>query len=284
MLALPMIRSSDRLHRLGLVLVALVVGGFLCIVPHFPLLAIGLIVVALLEKPPHRITCVLLILASLTIPTIPWLHRYQPAVVAAPDCDCEMRWLTQPDNWLVRRKYSQIFWRRRPCDYDVLGWSAENVLYYEEACRDRDSKVWAYNPERDNNPRQVETVPVDLIRETIRQRAISEQIRPPSVRLFNVEPPGNSRLESLVTVTGNLEYRSKFCLLWPIPCDLIRAFVPNPHLEYCCGESVERAGPGPRIRLRVVSSDGRRVAVIARYPYGPEDVVVLSASDSEGAR
>lgn len=282
MLALSPVHPSNRLSRLGLTLVALVVGVFLCIVPHFPFLGLALILVALLERAPHWVTHVLLILALLTVPAIPWLHRYQPALSAAPDCDSEMRWPTQPDNWLDgARKYSRAFWKKRPCDYHVLGWSADDLLYYRETCRNKASQVWAYNPEQGHHPRQVETTLVDLIRETISEKAVLGQIRSPSAGSFNAASPGSSRLESLVTMTGKLESTSRFCLLWPVSCDFIKTFVPDPCLN-CCGESVEH--PAPCRGARVVSPDSRWVAVIVRYPYGPEDIIVLSVSNSEAAQ
>jgi hypothetical protein len=279
MLTLSKICPSRRPGRLGLTLVALVVGVFLSIVPHLPFLGIVLIVVALLERAPRRVTHVLLILALLTIPAIPWLHRYQPVLSAAPDCDCEMRWPTQPSNWLASvRKYSRAFWKRKRCDYHVLGWSADGLLYYRETCKDKASLVWAYNPERGNHPRQVETGPADLTRETISQRATLGQIRSPRAGSFSAAPPRSSRLTSLVTVMGNLEPTPRFCLLWPVSCDFVKTFVPDPCMN-CCGESVKH--PAPCRGVRVVSPDSRWVALTVRYPHGPEDIIVLSVSDSE---
>lgn len=279
MFTLPKIRSSNRLSRLGMTLVALVVGVFLSTVPHLPFLGIVLIVVALLERAPRRVTHVLLILALLTIPAIPWLHRYQPVLSTAPDCDCEMRWPTQPSNWLASvRKYSRAFWKRKRCDYYVLGWSADGVLYYEEDCNESVPQVWAYNPERASNPHQVETGPADLTRETISQRVTLGQIRSPRAGSFSAAQSDTSRLESFVTVTGNLESTSRFCLLWPVSCELVKAFVPDPCLN-CCGESVKH--PAPCRGVRVVSPDSRWVALTVRYPHGPEDIIVLSVSDSE---
>lgn len=275
MLVLP----SNRLRRLGLKLVAVVVGIFLSIVPHFPFLGLVLIVVALLERHPHRVTRALLALALLTVPAIPWLHRYQPALSVPPDRDCEMRWPTQPSNWLASvRKYSQAFCKKRACDYHVLGWSADGVLYYEEACNDSVPQVWAYGPEGDSSPHQVETASGDLMRETISQKAVLGHIRSPSAGSFSAVPPGSSRLESIVTVTGNLESTSRFCLLWPVSCDFVKTFVPDPCMN-CCGESVKH--PAPCRGARVVSPDSRWVAVTVRYPHGPEDIIVLSVSDSE---
>jgi len=168
-------------------LAALVVGGLHLIPPLLSgLLGIGLILTALLERHARRITRILLALALLTILGIPWLCRYQPAVVAAPGQ--EMRWLTQPNLLGSMVKLWQAFWEIKPCDYIVQGWSSEGVLYYEEACKDRASQVWAYNPDQDSHPRQVDAAPVDLIQRTIPRSWIVERVWSPGVRPSNAEP------------------------------------------------------------------------------------------------
>ncbi len=178
---------SNRPGRLWLTLAALVVGGVHCLLPYVPLLGIGLILVALLERHPRRVTRILLALALLTILAIPWTYRYQPAVVAAPGY--EMRWPTQPDDLLGNvGKRSQAFWETRTCDYTVLGWDVEDVLYYEEACEDRAPQVWAYNPDQDGHPHQVDAVPVDLVQETIPRSWILERVWSPGVRPSDAEP------------------------------------------------------------------------------------------------
>ena len=177
---------SNRPRRLWLTLAALVVGGFHCILPYIRLLGVGLMLAALLERHRGRITRILLTLALLSILGMPWLCRYQPAVVAAPGY--EMGWPTQPDLLGSVGKRSQAFWETRTCDYTGLGWSAEGVLYYEEACKDRAPEVWAYNPDQDSRPRQVGAVPVDLVQETIPRSWILERVWSPGVRPSDAEP------------------------------------------------------------------------------------------------
>lgn len=186
MLASSTAHSSPRPRHLWVDLAALLVGGFHLVLPYSWLLGIGLILTALLERSPRRITRVLLALALLAILVIPWLYRYGPAVVAAPGY--EMRWPTQPDLLGSMVKRYQAFWEIRPCDYTVQGWSLEGVLYYEEACNDRAPQVWAYNPEQDSHPRQVDAAPVDLVHKTIPRSWILERVWSPSVRPSDIEP------------------------------------------------------------------------------------------------
>jgi len=179
--------SSPRPRCLWLTLAALVVGGLHLILPLlFGLLGIGLMLVALLERSPRRVTRILLALALLTILAMPWLYRYQPAVAAVPGH--EMRWPTQPDLLGSMVKRSQAFWEIKPCDYIVQGWSAEGVLYYEEVCKDRAPQVWAYDPDQDSHPRQVDAAPVDLIQRTIPRSWIVERVWSPGVRPSDAEP------------------------------------------------------------------------------------------------
>ena len=186
MLASSTAHSSPRPRRLWLTLAALVVGGFHFILPYSWLLGIALILTALLERPPRRITRILLVLALLAILAMPWLYGYGPAVVAAPGY--EMRWPTQPDLLGSMVKHYQAFWSIRLCDYTVQGWSSEGVLYYEEACQDRAPQVWAFYPEQDSHPRQVDAAPVDLVQKTIPRSSILERVSLPGVRPSDAEP------------------------------------------------------------------------------------------------
>lgn len=186
MVASSTVHSSPRPRRLWLTLAALLVGGFHSVLPYSWLLGIGLILTALLEISPRRITCILLALALLTILAMPWLYRYQPAVVAVSGH--EMRWPTQPDLLGSMVKRYQAFWEIRPCDYTLQGWSSEGVLYYEEACEDRAPQVWAYNPARESHPRQRDAAPVDLIQKSIPRSWILERVWLPGLPTSDAEP------------------------------------------------------------------------------------------------
>jgi hypothetical protein len=149
--------------------------------------------------------------------------RYQPAVVAAPGH--EMRWPTRPEQWASVVKSYHRFLEIRTCDYTVLGWSGDGVLFYQEACQDDLPQVWACNLENGDRPQHVETVPLDLVQETASRSSILEMVRSPGVRPADAEP-----------MVRNLEVRVD----------------------------------------GLASPDGRRVAVVVRHIYGPEDVIVLA--------
>ena len=223
-----MTRSSNPPRHLWLTLVALGVGGLL-LFTVWGLLGLMLIVVALLERPPRRFTYLLLTLALLAALTVPWVYRYQPAVIAAPGR--EMLWLTQPKDWLesVTKSY-QAYVETRECHYTVLGWSAEGTLYYRSVCRDSAPQMWSYDPGQGRHPRQVRTVPAGLVRKPVPRGIILEW-----VRARGVHPPDAEPQVRLILVRE----------------------------------------PG------IASPDDRWVAVVVRHVYGPEDVIVLSASGLE---
>lgn len=147
---------------------------------------------------------------------------YQPAVIAA--AGYEMRWPTRPGLWANVVKSYQRFFEIRPCEYTVLGWSAEGALFYQEACRDNLPQIWAYDPDEGTEPRRVEAALIDLLQEAVPRSSILEWVRSPRVRPADAEP-----------MVRNLKVRVD----------------------------------------GLASPDGRWVAVVVRYIYGPEDVIVL---------
>ncbi|MFB0535431.1 MAG: hypothetical protein ACETWR_10655 [Anaerolineae bacterium] len=150
------------------------------------LIALGLLVAHDRGQVWRRARFYLLIICAVSILTFPWFYPYQPAVVAAPGY--EMRWPTQPGLLDGVIKRAQVSMEIRLCEYTALGWGAEGVLYYEEACKDRAPQVWAYNPDRDSRPRQVAIAPADLIQTTIPRSSVLEWVWSPGVRPADTEP------------------------------------------------------------------------------------------------
>jgi hypothetical protein len=129
--------------------------------------------------------------------------HYQPAVVAAPGYD--MLWPTRPGLWAGAVKGVQTWMEVRPCDYEVLGWSTDGALFYEEACQDTPAQVWAYDAGRSGRPYQVEAAPVGLVQEIVPRRSILERVRVPFVRPADEEPNVRSlqvRLDGLASPDG----------------------------------------------------------------------------------
>jgi hypothetical protein len=114
------------------------------------------------------------------------LFRYQPAVVAAPGY--EMRWPTRPGPAASPLKSYQMFFEMRPCEYALLGWSAGGALYYQEACREGEPRIWAADPEARGRPSQVTAPPAGLLQETVPRRSILEWARSPMVYPADAEP------------------------------------------------------------------------------------------------
>ena len=129
--------------------------------------------------------------------------RYQPAVVAAPGY--EMHSPTRPGPAASLVKSYQRFFEIRPCDYTLLGWSTEGTLLYQEACRDSQPQVWAYDLEKRDRPHCVEAVPLGLTQETVPRSSILEMVRSPGVRPADAESMVRSlevRADGLVSPDG----------------------------------------------------------------------------------
>jgi hypothetical protein len=129
--------------------------------------------------------------------------RYQPAVIAAPGY--EMHWPTRPDPAASVVKSYQRFLEIRTCDYTLLGWSAENTLFYQEACRGSPPRIWAYDLENRGQPYQVNASPAHLVWETVPRVLILERVRSPGVHPADAEPMVRSlevRADGLVSPDG----------------------------------------------------------------------------------
>jgi hypothetical protein len=115
---------------------------------------------------PRQLTYFGLFLVALTTLLggfVVYNYRYYPAVVAAPGYTITTP--TQPGNLL-----SGSIMRLRadlelggPCQYHLSGWSEDNILYYEAVCRWRQRQLWAFDPDSDNRPYQVDNLPSVMI-------------------------------------------------------------------------------------------------------------------------
>lgn len=112
--------------------------------------------------------------------------RYQPAVIAAPGH--EMHWPTRPGPAASLVKSYQRFLEVKTCDYMLMGWSADGTLFYQEACRNSQPQVWAYDLEKRDRPHRMEVMPLGLAQETVPRSSILEMVRSPGVRPADAEP------------------------------------------------------------------------------------------------
>lgn len=121
----------------------------------------GLLLFALRRGHPGRLSRVLLLLMLPAIVAGPWVFRYHPAVAAAPGY--RMLVPTQPGPLEGVAKRAQDFMDMVPCRHTLLGWDSEEVLYYREESMAQPSRIWAFAPGREQQPREVVAAPSDLV-------------------------------------------------------------------------------------------------------------------------
>jgi len=141
-------------------------------------LALG--VAALVRGHPGWLGRLWALILVLAVVAFPWIYRYQPALGAAPGY--EMQIVTQPGFFGGVVKMSQIGLEERPCQYELLGWSADHRLYYQATCG-AETQSWYYDPSQDDGARQVAAVP-----DTLGQASISEDSALRMVRARGVWP------------------------------------------------------------------------------------------------
>ncbi|GEM_PF-1595777 len=106
---------------------------------------IALAVAGLLFGPRRRLLLAVEALTLLGILAFPWFFRYRAPVVAAPGVTLHVA--TQPGLLHGVVKSAQAFAEIVPSSYEILGWSADGVLYYRETVRaTQELRTWAYTP------------------------------------------------------------------------------------------------------------------------------------------
>ena len=106
-----------------------------------------------------------LVIGLLAIVALPLVYRYEPAVRVAPEYEAQV--ITQPGRLAGVVKRMQTGAEVRACEYELLGWSAsQGALYGKEACGER-VRLWTYRPASDERLHEVQTLPADIVQETI---------------------------------------------------------------------------------------------------------------------
>ncbi len=140
-----------------------------------------------LPMPQIRRAILLMILAltvtSLIIFAVGVLH-YQPALSAAPGY--EMLFVTKPGLLENSIRVWQRVTEQRPCEYRILGWSADNRLYYKAACG-TETQVWEYTTPYES-PNPTASVPNGLIQNTLSKGNVLNLVRADGVRPREYEP------------------------------------------------------------------------------------------------
>ena len=180
------------------------------------------VVAALVKGRPRRLLRVWLVLLMCAIIAFPFLLRYRPSLVAASGY--RMQWVTDPGFLGGVVKTSQDYVEKTPCEYELLGWSADNRLYYQAIC-DAEAQIWQYSPTESGSHVQVSSDLPDLSISTV---------------------PRSTALRMVQGRYGSTE-------------------------EWM--EVIHLIGEG------VVSPDGQFVAMVTRYVYGTQDVILLTEAE-----
>jgi hypothetical protein len=137
------------------------------------------------DSPVRQVRRVVLLmifaLTLLIIFAVSVLH-YRPALSAAPGY--EMRFVTEPNLWGNPVRAWQRITEQRPCEYQMLGWSPDNQLYYQAACGTQ-TRAWAYAPNRLHNP--AASVPSQLNQEAVSKGQVLDLVRADGVRPIEYE-------------------------------------------------------------------------------------------------
>ena len=135
------------------------VFGNLCAYILVSIAGISIACVGLIWGRPNWLLRIWLLLVILTIVIFPFVLRYRPALTSAPGY--EMQVVTDPGFFGGIVKASQNLVEHTPCDYQLIGWSADNQLYYEAMCRTR-AQVWRYSPTQPSRHTQISSRPKEL--------------------------------------------------------------------------------------------------------------------------
>ncbi|HUS69708.1 MAG TPA: hypothetical protein VM075_02890, partial [Anaerolineae bacterium] len=90
-----------------------------------------------------------------------------------------MQVVTQPIFLNSIVKMSQVVTEKRPCEYTLLGWSANNQLYYQATCGE--VELWRYDP-LSNRTERITTVPSDLSQAVVTDNDVLNMVRADGVR------------------------------------------------------------------------------------------------------
>jgi hypothetical protein len=126
-----------------------------------------------------------LLILLIGVLAFPLTFRYRPALGAAPGY--RMRVATAPGfpGGIVKGAHNVV--ERTPCEYELLGWSADPHLYYRAVCGPA-STVWRYAPSQTGRAVAVDAPPSTLNDATLSSSAILKMVRGTGVKPQSVEP------------------------------------------------------------------------------------------------
>lgn len=132
-----------------------------------------------------------LLILLIGVLAFPLAFRYQPALGAAPGY--HMRVATAPGflDGIVKSAHNAI--EETPCEYELLGWSADPQLYYRAVCGTA-STVWRYAPSQTGRAVAVDAPPSTLNDAALARSAVLKMVRGTHIRPQSVEPDTRSLL------------------------------------------------------------------------------------------
>lgn len=136
------------------------------------LASVAATVAGLVKGRPGKLLGAWLLLLLVATLAFPLLFRYQPALWAAPGYQSE--WVTNPGFFGGIIKAAQNVVEQRPCEYELLGWSADNRLYYRAVCG-AETQVWQYAP--GGRPLRASDIPADLSVSTLSKHTAVKMLR-----------------------------------------------------------------------------------------------------------
>lgn len=146
--------------------------SYLPIYYAFTILGFSVILIALIWGKPSRISKITLLIGFLSIVLYPFVFSYQTAVVAADGYTLFTP--TEPNMMTGLAKSAAVVAERRPCFYELHGWSGDDVLYYESVCGNNASEFWAYTV--GENVESVHSIPKNLIYEIFSNEEVLEWV------------------------------------------------------------------------------------------------------------
>ncbi|MGB0386111.1 MAG: hypothetical protein ACPGWR_14990 [Ardenticatenaceae bacterium] len=139
-----------------------------------------------------RLARICALLFALSVIGLPWLMPYEQPLEPAPGVTIHV--VTEPANPIESFvKMMNVLAQDVPCEYDLLGWSAENELYYRRQCG-AEEQIWLADPDQPDNPTQMTALPSDLTpkpsqqeQEALREEALE------TVRAARARPERSAR-------------------------------------------------------------------------------------------
>jgi hypothetical protein len=143
------------------------------------LASVTAVATGLIKGQSNKLLRVWLLLVMFATIAFPLFFRYQPALVAAPGG--RMQWVTNPGFFGGIIKASQNLVERTPCEYELLGWSTDNRLYYRAICS-AETQIWQYSPIQSGSPMQASSSPANLGMSAVSENTVLEMVRAEGVR------------------------------------------------------------------------------------------------------